>query len=55
MKNIKNKKQKKFSAVAYDLFHNKLYKLKVIPNKKKASILKRQKVDIKNYQPFLFA
>ena len=53
MKRNKNKRIKQFNAAAYELFHNGLYKPKIIPNKKKAEQLKRKKVDIKNYQPSL--
>ncbi len=56
-KNHKLKKHcslKAFDIGAYELHNNGLYRLKVIPNKKKASILKRKKVDIRDYQPFLF-
>lgn len=42
-----------FNAGAYELFHNGLYRQKVIPDKKKAAKLKRKKVDIREYQPFL--
>ena len=45
---------KAFDIGAYELHNNGLYRPKVIPNKKKASILKRKKVDIRDYQPFLF-
>lgn len=57
-KQNKNKIQrapKPFDIGAYELFNNKLYKPKIIPNKKKAAELKRKKVDIKNYLPFIFA
>ena len=53
MKRNKNKRIKQFNAAAYELFHNGLYKPKIIPNKKKAEQLKRKKVDIKEYQPFV--
>lgn len=58
-KHKKNKKQpaadnKPFDVGAYELFNNKLYKPKVIPNKKKAQQLKRKKVDINDYLPFIF-
>lgn len=56
-KQNKNKIQrasKPFDVGAYELFNNKLYKPKVIPNKKKAAELKRKKVDINNYLPFIF-
>ena len=51
MKMSKHKKNKKrqaadnkpFDVGAYELFNNKLYKPKVIPNKKKAQQLKRKK------------
>lgn len=63
MKMSKQKKNKKrqaadnkpFDVGAYELFNNKLYKPKVIPNKKKAQQLKRKKVDINDYLPFIFA
>lgn len=42
-------------ALRFALFHNGLFKQKVIPNKKKAEQLKRKKVDIREYQPFLFS
>ena len=35
------------------MFHNGVYRQKVIPDKKKAEKLKRKKVDIREYQPFL--
>lgn len=61
MKMSKHKKNKKlktenkpFDVGAYELFNNKLYKPKVIPNKKKAQQLKRKKVDINDYLPFIF-
>ena len=61
MKMSKHKKNKKlktgnkpFDIGAYELFNNKLYKPKVIPNKKKAQQLKRKKVDINDYLPFIF-
>lgn len=62
MKTSKHKKNKKrqaadnkpFDVGAYELFNNKLYKPKVIPNKKKAQQLKRKKVDINDYLPFIF-
>lgn len=53
MKRNKNKRIKQFNVAAYELFHNGLYKPKIIPNKKKAEQLKRKKVDIKKYQPSL--
>ena len=54
---MKNKKTKRFisgeeRALRFNLYHNGLFKQKVIPNKKKAEKLKRKKVDIKEYQPF---
>ena len=54
---MKNKKQKRFirgeeRALRFNLFHNGLFKQKIIPNKKKAEKLKRKKVDIREYQPF---
>ncbi len=55
-KHIKKKKQqssKPFDIGAYELHNNGLYRHKVIPNKKKQESLKRKKVDIKEYQPFL--
>lgn len=54
-KHIKKKKtqNKPFDVGAYELHNNALYKHKIIPNKKKASELKRIKVDIREYQPFL--
>ena len=57
---MKNKKQKRFisgeeRALRFNLFHNGLFKQKIIPNKKKAEKLKRKKVDIREYQPFLFS
>ncbi len=55
MKNKKKKRFKPFDVGAYELFHNGLYKQKVIPNKKKALQLKRKKVDIRDYQPFLLS
>lgn len=45
---------KPFDAGAYELFNNGLYRHKAIPDKKKAEKLKRKKVDIREYQPFLF-
>ena len=55
-KHIKKKKaqNKPFDVGAYELHNNALYRHKVIPNKKKALSLKRKKVDIREYQPFLF-
>lgn len=50
----KHQTLKVFDVGAYELFNNRLYRHKIIPNKKKAEILKRKKVDIKEYQPFLF-
>lgn len=44
---------KPFDIGAYELFRNGLYRQKIIPNKKKAAKLKRKKVDIREYQPFL--
>ena len=63
MKMSKQKKNKKrqmadnkpFDVGVYELFNNKLYKYKVIPNKKKVQQLKRKKVDINDYLPFIFA
>ena len=55
-KHIKKKKHqslKPFDVGAYELHNNALYRHKVIPNKKKALSLKRKKVDIREYQPFL--
>ncbi len=54
-KHIKKKKtqNKPFDVGAYELHNNTLYRHKVIPNKKKALELKRKKVDIREYQPFL--
>lgn len=55
-KHIKKKKHqslKPFDVAAYELHNNGLYRHKVIPNKKKALSLKRKKVDIREYQPFL--
>ena len=54
-KHIKKKKapNKPFDVGAYELHNNGLYKHKVIPNKKKQESLKRKKVDIREYQPFL--
>ena len=54
---MKNKKQKRFingeeRALRFNLYHNGLFKQKIIPNKKKAETLKRKKVDIREYQPF---
>ena len=54
---MKNKKQKRFisgeeRALRFNLYHNGLFKQKIIPNKKKAEKLKRRKVDIREYQPF---
>lgn len=54
-KNKQRRAPKPFDIGAYELFNNKLYKSKIIPNKKKAAELKRKKVDIKNYLPFIFA
>ena len=54
MKNKKKKRFKPFDIGAYELFHNGLYKQKIIPNKKKTLQLKRKKVDIRDYQPFLY-
>ncbi len=56
-KHIKKKKHqslKPFDVGAYELHNNALYRHKVIPNKKKALSLKRKKVDIREYQPFLY-
>ena len=44
---------KPFDAGAYELFNNGLYRHKAIPDKKKEEKLKRKKVDIREYQPFL--
>ena len=44
---------KPFDVGAYELFNNGLYRHKAIPDKKKAEKLKRKKVDIREYQPFL--
>lgn len=57
---MKKRKTKRFisgeeRALRFALFHNGLFKQKVIPNKKKAEKLKRKKVDIREYQPFLFS
>jgi hypothetical protein len=55
-KHIKKKKHqslKPFDVGAYELHNNGLYRHKVIPNKKKQEILKRKKVDIREYQPSL--
>ena len=55
-KHIKKKKHqslKPFDVGAYELHNNALYQHKVVPNKKKALSLKRKKVDIREYQPFL--
>ena len=57
---MKNKKQKRFisgeeRALRFNLFHNGLFKQKIIPNKKHAEKLKRKKVDIREHQPFLFS
>jgi len=54
---MKNKKQKRFisgeeRALRFNLYHNGLFKQKIIPNKKKAEKLKRKKVDIREHQPF---
>jgi hypothetical protein len=54
MRQKTSKKKKLYNAAAYELFHNGLYRPKIIPNKKKALKLKRKKVDIREYQPFLF-
>lgn len=56
-KHIKKKKaqNKPFDVGAYELHNNALYRHKVIPNKKKALNLKRRKVDIREYQPFLLS
>ncbi|MBR5598402.1 MAG: hypothetical protein IKW39_00010 [Alphaproteobacteria bacterium] len=57
-KHIKKKKHqslKPFDVGAYELHNNGLYKHKVIPNKKKQESLKRKKVDIREYQPFLLS
>lgn len=56
-KHIKKKKavNKPFDVGAYELYNNALYKHKVIPNKKKQESLKRKKVDIRAYQPFLLS
>ena len=57
-KHIKKKKHqsiKSFDVAAYELHNNGLYRHKIIPNKKKASELKRKKVDIREYQPFLLS
>ena len=55
-KHIKKKKlqNKPFDIGAYELHNNALYRHKVIPNKKKQESLKRKKVDIREYQPFLY-
>lgn len=54
---MKHKKAKRFisgeeRALRFNLYHNGLFKQKIIPNKKKAEKLKRKKVDIREYQPF---
>jgi len=36
-----------------ELHTNALYRHRIIPNKKKALSLKRKRVDIREYQPFL--
>ena len=56
-KHIKKKQaqNKPFDVGAYELHNNGLYKHKVIPNKKKQESLKRKKVDIREYQPFLLS
>lgn len=54
IKRKKHQTDKPFDIGAYELFNNGLYRHKVIPNKKKAEKLKRKKVDIKEYLPFLF-
>jgi len=36
-----------------ELHNNALYRHRIIPNKKKALSLKRKRVDIREYQPFL--
>ena len=53
------KKKKRFISgeertLRFNLYHNGLFKQKIIPNKKKAEKLKRKKVDIREYQPFSF-
>lgn len=53
IKRKKHQTDKPFDIGAYELFNNGLYRLKVIPNKKKAEKLKRKKVDIREYLPFL--
>lgn len=51
----KNKsKIRRFNAAAKELFCNGLYRQKIIPNKKKTLKLKRNKADIKEYQPYFF-
>lgn len=49
---MKKQKPKRRNEFAYELFFNKLYRQKVIKNKKKALELKRKKVDIGEFQPF---
>lgn len=44
---------KPFAPGGYELFHNGLYRQKIIPDKKKAEKRKRKKVDMREYQPFL--
>ena len=43
---------KPFAPGGYELFHNGLYRQKIIPDKKKAEKRKRKKVDMREYQPF---
>ncbi len=50
----KHQSLKAFDIASYELHNNGLYRHKIIPNKKKSLILKRKKVDIRDYQPFLF-
>jgi hypothetical protein len=57
-KHIKKKKHqsiKSFDVAAYELHNNRLYRHKIIPNKKKQENLKRKKVDIREYKPFLLS
>jgi len=54
MKKKKRTKSGEERALLFALYHNGLYKQKIIPNKKKAEKLKRKKVDIRDYLPFLF-
>ena len=51
----KHQSLKAFDIASYERHNNGLYRHKIIPNKKKSFILKRKKVDIRDYQPFFLA